>query len=434
MTALAASCLAASLALQGCASVAAAPGEAGPAATDLVFGIRAIGGVNGAGWADEARKRQIRLVNVFNEADATNVDVIVRAALIKRGTRVGLETVSARTGETLTRGEATYWNARSSWKEVIGHLAVNFAKGTAAYAKVAAERDAARPAVAGVTRAELERLVTAAVAGGPARPAADGKTSDADAPAYSRPERPDDAAVIIGIESYSDLPAARFAERDAEAVRRHLAALGVPERNMVSLIGSKAGRAAFVKTLETWLPRNVTEDSTVWVYYSGHGAPDARSGAAYLLPWDGDPQFLDDTGYPIKRLYAKLDALKAKRVIVAMDACFSGAGGRSVLAKGLRPLVTKIDAGRAGGKTVALTASAADEVSGTLEDQGHGLFTYHLLRGLNGAAADPRGRVTLAGLYDYLVPKVRDEARRQNREQTPQLLQDAGAAGSVLLR
>lgn len=72
-------------ALQGCATIVAAPEEAGPAATDLAFGIRTIGGVNGAGWADEARKRQVALVNIFNEADAGNVDVIVRAGLIKSG-------------------------------------------------------------------------------------------------------------------------------------------------------------------------------------------------------------------------------------------------------------------------------------------------------------------------------------------------------------
>jgi len=116
-----------------------------------------------------------------------------------------------------------------------------------------------------------------------------------------------------------------------------------------------------------------------------------------------------------------------------MDACFSGAGGRSVLAKGVRPLVSKAEVGVTG-KTVALTASAADEVTGTIEEQGHGLFTYHLLKGLNGAAADGRGRVTLEGLHAYLVPKVRDDARRQNRAQTPQLMQMTSGAERILLR
>jgi uncharacterized caspase-like protein len=181
--------------------------------------------------------------------------------------------------------------------------------------------------------------------------------------------------------------------------------------------------------LETWLANNVSERSTVFVYYSGHGAPDPKTGEAYLVPWDGDPQFLEDTAYPIKRLYAKLSGLKAKRSIVALDACFSGSGGRSVLAKGLRPLVAKVELKPDAAKVVSLTAAEGGQVTGTLDEQGHGLFTYYLLRGLNGAAKDAEGRVTLRGLHEYLTPNVQDGARRQNRDQTPQLLGAPALAG-----
>lgn len=247
--------------------------------------------------------------------------------------------------------------------------------------------------------------------------------SDVDTALYQTVENPDNFALVIGIDKYSDLPAAAYAERDAAAMREHLLALGYPERNIVSLIGQKAGKASFLKNIDTWLARNVNAKSTVFVYYSGHGAPDPKTGQAYLLPWDGDPQFLEDTAYPVKRLYEKLGALKAKQVIVALDACFSGAGGRSVLAKGVRPLVNKIDTGALKpGKIISLSASAGHEISGSVEDQGHGAFTYYLLKGLNGAARDENGRVTVQGLYDYLVPNVQDAARRQNRDQTPQLM------------
>jgi hypothetical protein len=258
--------------------------------------------------------------------------------------------------------------------------------------------------------------------------------SDADKPQYSRPEHPDDFALVIGIEKYSNLPDAEFAERDAAAVRRHLIALGYPEANIIGLIGSKATRTAFAKNIESWLPLNVNENSTVFVYYSGHGAPDAKTGQAYLVPWDGDPEYLEGSAYPLKRLYEKLNALKAKRVIVALDSCFSGAGGRSVLAKGTRPLVTQMDMGAVEpGKIVALTASNGDQISGTIDDQSHGAFTYYLLKGLNGAAADDSNHVTLRSLYDYLKPKVSASAHRHNREQTPQLL-PAGEPAALLLR
>jgi uncharacterized caspase-like protein len=252
-----------------------------------------------------------------------------------------------------------------------------------------------------------------------------------DQPRYKLAENPDNYALVIGIERYSDIPEAQYAERDAAAVRDHLVALGYPERNIVSLLGPKATKSGITKNLETWLPNNVGEDSTVFVYYSGHGAPDPMSGQTFLVPWDGDPAFLQDTAYPLKRLYEKLNRLKAKRVIVALDSCFSGAGGRSVLAKGLRPLVSKVSTDLAAGKTVALSAAGGDQVSGTLQAQGHGLFTYYLLRGLNGEAKDAKGAVTVASLYSYLLKRVPDAARRDNGDQTPQL-SPAGAQRTPL--
>lgn len=284
----------------------------------------------------------------------------------------------------------------------------------------------AAPAAAGVSREELRQMMAEAVraAAPPAAAAAPSSqpSSDADAPSYRKPQNADDFAVVVGVEKYSGLPDASYAERDAKAVYEHLVALGYPRRNIALLTGAQATRTGLVKNLEAWLPQNINERSNVVFYYSGHGAPDPTGGTAYLVPSDGDPQYLEETAYPVKRLYEKLSALKAKRVLVAMDSCFSGAGGRSVLAKGTRPLVGKIDLGSVGGKVMSLTASSSSQISGTEEAQGHGLFTYYLLRGLNGEAKDGAGAVTVKSLHAYLAPKVQDEAKRVNRDQTPQLL------------
>jgi ankyrin repeat protein len=242
--------------------------------------------------------------------------------------------------------------------------------------------------------------------------------SDVDKPKRQLAERPHDYAVVVGIERYSDLPEAPFAQRDAEAVKNHLLSLGFPSRNVVLLSGEKAGYKGIEKFVETWLPRNTDETSSVFFYFSGHGAPDVKSGQAYLVPWDGDAAFLENTGYPVKRLYQKLGALKAKRVIVALDACFSGAGGRSVLAKGARPLVIKTEAEAGLGKLIVFAAASGEQMTTTLEEQGHGTFTYYFLKGLSGQAS---GAVTVGGLYEFLLPKVQDAARRQNRDQAPVL-------------
>jgi len=146
----------------------------------------------------------------------------------------------------------------------------------------------------------------------------------------------------------------------------------------------------------------------------------------------GNPNFLDRTGFPLKRLYTDLNALKTKQVIVALDSCFSGAGGRSVLAEGTRPLVSQVDiSAPANPRLVLFAAASAKEVTATLKEQGHGIFTYYLLKGLSGEAKDSHGIVTARGLYQYLKPKVQDAANLQNRDQTPVL---EGAAEGVLVR
>ncbi|MDD5629971.1 MAG: caspase family protein [Elusimicrobia bacterium] len=247
-----------------------------------------------------------------------------------------------------------------------------------------------------------------------ARPtAAPRVSSDVDTPRYTSQPRPDDFAIVVGIENYSRLPAASHAEHDAEAVRSHLLALGLPERNIVMLEGQRAVRSQLAAYLEEWLPKNVRPDSTVFFYYSGHGAPDPKTGQAFLLPWDGDPVFLQSTAYPVKKLYSQLAALKARRAVVALDSCFSGAGGRSVLPPGTKPLVTKMEDMTPAGDVTLFTASAGDEITGSLDEQGHGMFTYYFLKALD------QGKRRASDIYDYLKPKVQDEARRQNREQSP---------------
>jgi hypothetical protein len=246
-------------------------------------------------------------------------------------------------------------------------------------------------------------------------------TSDIDAPRTRGQERPDDFALVIGIQEYQSLPKADYGARDARTARRQFEALGIPARNIVVLEGAAATGNKLKSYLEEWLPRNVKETSTLWVYYSGHGAPDPQTGEAFLVPLDGDPQFLRSTAFPLKQLYLDLAKTKAKHVVVALDACFSGAGGRSVLAKGARPLVTKVEQGVIPeGKLTVFAAASGEQITGTLEDQGHGMFTYFFFKGLS------KGNDSAKALFDYLSPKVQDEARRQNREQTPILLGDGG--------
>ena len=234
-------------------------------------------------------------------------------------------------------------------------------------------------------------------------------------------------AVVIGIEQYREkLPKAEFADRDAKLVGEYLTkVLGYPEENVIVRTNERAARTDLVKYFEEWLRNNVEKDGSVFVYYSGHGAPNTKTGEAYFVPYDGDPSFVDSTAYPVKQLYAALDKLPAKDITVVLDSCFSGSGGRSVLAKGARPMVLSIENPvLASGKTIVLTASGGDQISNSFEEQGHGLLTYFFLKGLQGEGdVNKDGVIQMTELYDYLKPNVQRVSRKQyNNEQTPQLL------------
>ena len=239
-------------------------------------------------------------------------------------------------------------------------------------------------------------------------------------------------AIVIGIEHYRQkLPNADFATHDAQTVAEYLTkVMGFPEENVITLLNERALKSDLVKYFEKWLANNVEADSTVFVYYSGHGAPDLKSSSAFLVPYDGDPAFIEQTGYSLGNMYAALGRLPAKRIVVALDSCFSGAGGRSVLAKGARPLVMTeaTEASVLPGNMVVMSAARGDQVSSTYEEKGHGLFTYFLLKGIKNEEVTAKDGSLLVGeLFGYAKPQVERIARKQyNNDQTPQLIQPNG--------
>ena len=272
--------------------------------------------------------------------------------------------------------------------------------------------------------ARLEKLVaasspdsgaTAAKPAAPASPAPVAIRSDVDELPSQRAVAPKAVALVLGVERYREaLPKAAFAASDAKLAGEYFKrVLGVSEENLAVLVDDRATKSDFEKYIEQWLPNHVEPGSKVYVYYSGHGAPDAAKGDSYLVPFDADPTYIKQTGYSLKRLYANLGKLPAASVTVAMDSCFSGAGGRSVLAKGARPLVN-IKTEVLPAKLVVLSASGAAEISNSYQEKGHGLFTYFLLKGL-------KDKADFRAAYDYLAPEVSRVARRTyNSDQTPQ--------------
>jgi hypothetical protein len=232
-------------------------------------------------------------------------------------------------------------------------------------------------------------------------------------------------AIVIGVEQYrQSLPHADFAAADARIVTEYLTkVMGYPAENVVTLLNDRALQSDMAKYFEKWLLNKVEKGATVFVYYSGHGAPNPSTGDAYLVPYDGDPSFISQTGYSLKRMYEALGKLPAKEIIVALDSCFSGAGGRSVLAKGARPLVITMSDIAIPKKLTVLSASSGSQISSTYDEKGHGLFTYFLLKGIKDEdIVKQDGSIAINDLFSYLKPQVERIARNKyNNEQTPQL-------------
>ncbi len=237
-------------------------------------------------------------------------------------------------------------------------------------------------------------------------------------PDFNARLRENDLAVIIGIEGYQSLPKSDYSYDDAKLVKDYLKALGFKERNIELLTDERATKSGIEKTIEAWLPNRIKQDSKIFVYYSGHGAPEPKTGDAYIVPFDGDPNYLEVTGYPLKRLYDKLGKLQAAEIVVALDSCFSGAGGRSVLAKGARPLVMMTEGVVLSQNMAVLSATQGTQISTSNSEKGHGVFTYHFLKALKD------GKKNIAEIYEYIKPSVEDEAKTLNVQQSPSLNPD----------
>ncbi|HVJ88498.1 MAG TPA: caspase family protein [Labilithrix sp.] len=229
-------------------------------------------------------------------------------------------------------------------------------------------------------------------------------------------------ALVVGIERYRDLPAPSGATADAKAFADVLRkTLGIPENNVRIALDDRATRTDLERHV-AWLKGNARPGSRIYFFFSGHGAPDASNGTAFIVPYDGDAQAITQTSIALADLLRSLSEAKAKDVVAFVDTCFSGAGGRSVLPAGARPLSRVREV--TGQANVALfSSSSGTEISGPAQDGKQGAFTKFLVEGFGAgrADADGDGQLTLRELADWVTPRVTREAKSQQRDQTPKL-------------
>ena len=247
-----------------------------------------------------------------------------------------------------------------------------------------------------------------------------------DIPRAAEPN-PDAIAVVLGVERYATLSGARFAARDAQLFRRYAAAtLGVSDdRNHIYVrTDADATGNEFRKLFgdEGWLARRVQPTTDLYVFFSGHGAPDIKTRTPHLLPADADAAYPRETGYALAQLYQQLARLNARTVTVFLDACFTGATRTSgTLFGGARPIVISVEhPALLRDNFTVIAAAGGDQIASDYPAKRHGLFTYFALLGLRGAAdGDADRTVTVAELEQYLSREVPRAAASLDREQTP---------------
>jgi hypothetical protein len=250
-------------------------------------------------------------------------------------------------------------------------------------------------------------------------------------------------ALIFGVEDYpgtsSDLV---WSKDDADSMAGLLNSEGWHVSEKIDSDATKDRIKAAILSLAT-----VASDSTILVYYSGHGAditPEWGSdfyptySGAYICPYDS----LGSDGYVSvssaanfispTELGSWLSQTGTKNVIVILDSCYSGAfvdpgsaidgapqkygngkgdGGTKASAfskafSNFGPLLVA-NAKASGEKTpIVISAAGSQESSLEMDDLRHGVFTYYLLQAKTYADSDADGVVTTTEAYSYTADKV----------------------------
>jgi len=241
-------------------------------------------------------------------------------------------------------------------------------------------------------------------------------------------------AVIVGINDYQNWPKLRYAVNDANSIEEALVnKFGFKRENVRKLLNGDATRQRIMEVLgdEFTDSRKVQREDRVFVFFAGHGATrtfeDGRQ-LGFIVPVDADRENYYSTAISITSLREASDLIAAKHIYFVMDSCYSGlalsrgsgsfARDRSYLEEVTRRTARQI-----------LTAGGADQQVADDGPNGHSVFTWALLQGLDGQAdLDGNGVITASELGAYVSPIVSQFAK-----QTPTVGNLMGSEGGEFI-
>ena len=220
----------------------------------------------------------------------------------------------------------------------------------------------------------------------------------------------------IGVSDYADSRISlQFADNDAIQIANMMQTQqGVLFREVFTkvLVNEQASRGEILREMSKFLGQAAPDD-VVLLFLAGHGLQDRQTGTYYFVPYNANADNLSYEGLPMPMFEEAVKRIRANvnKVILWLDTCHAGA--MTVSSRGVNSGEDLAEALSEASGQYVLSASKAGEES--LEDASfsfgegtgaHGAFTYSLLRGLNGAAADSTGVVWLSDLFGHVNREV----------------------------
>lgn len=215
----------------------------------------------------------------------------------------------------------------------------------------------------------------------------------------------------VGINQYKNSKLSlNYARPDAESFGKVLDEKGTLFKNIElhSLYDTEASKANIFKKLEE-LSAKVQQEDVFIFYYAGHGS--MVDNQFFFIPSESirlyDLTSLKKEAIEASVLQEKLKNIKALKQLIVMDACQSGASVELLATRGAAEEKAIAQLSRSAG--IHVMASAGSEQFATeFAELGHGLFTYLLIKALQGDAdgAPKDGKVTIYELKSYLDDQV----------------------------
>ena len=227
--------------------------------------------------------------------------------------------------------------------------------------------------------------------------------------------------LVIGITKYEDvgINSLPFAEVDAQSIYDFYAkspkSLAKPE-NVTLLIGNQATGKGIRMAIGS-LAKKAKAPDTVICYYAGHGdvgKHPTKNAEYYMIPQDAAKDDLFSSAIELSDLQRLWSGVISKRKVFITDSCNSG-GFTELRGVGQDGFEQGLGEG-----TVVMTASGKGQKALEVPELKHGLFTYYLLKGLEGAAdTGGNGKISISGLKKYVEENVRNKAKELGGKQDP---------------